>query len=172
MGLGMVIPMNILYGSNVFYHEFVFLLQGAAFVALLTQNYGYTLDVHTRIGLAQMRACVSATFATMLYSRLLRYVFIGYQLTSTFYADGHRAMLCGGGFVLFTMGLLNCLMVADAWGKFSKFMFKLNDVEQEANEPLPCRQNSNNTLLCSSPKSERQWAKVYGGVLKESKKQQ
>jgi len=169
MGLGMVVPMNIMYGSNAFYHEFVFLLQGAAFVALAAQNYGYTLDVHTRTGLAQMRACVFATFATMLWSRLFRYVFIGYKLTSTFYADGHHAMLYGAGFVLLTMGLLNCLMVADACGKFWKFMFKMNEVEQES---LPRRQNSNSTLLCSNAKSERQWAKIYKGVMKEAKKQQ
>jgi len=94
MGLGMVIPMNMVYGSNVYYHEFVFLLQGAAFVAMVSMQYGYTLDVRKRSDLLRMRVCVSVSFAAMLWSRLLRYVFVGYKLLSSFYADG--AVACSG----------------------------------------------------------------------------
>jgi len=179
MGLGMVIPMNIAYGNNSYYHELVFLMQGAAFVASVSQNYGYTLDVHTPDGLAQMRVCVSVTFFTMLWSRVLRYVFIGYKLISAFYADGHMSMFCGGGLVLSLMGLFNCLMIMDGWAKFSKFMMMKHTAEEvpEANDdtserPVQ-RQTSNSKIrLCSS---QRQWAKVRGVVrmclMKEAKKQ-
>ena len=41
----MVVPMNIALGDDRAYHEFVFLLQGAAFIALATQGYGFTLSL-------------------------------------------------------------------------------------------------------------------------------
>merc|ERR1712232_434435 len=41
MGLSMVIPMNLLYHDDKHYHEFVFLLQAAAFAAMMLQSYGY-----------------------------------------------------------------------------------------------------------------------------------
>merc|ERR1712066_55792 len=122
MGMGMVVPMNIVYRDNCHYHEFIFLLQGAAFVACMSQNYGYTLDIKTLSGLRQMKVCVTVTLLTMVYSRFLRYAFVGYKLISTFHADGRTMMLCGGGLVLGLMGLLNILFVMDAVGKFSKFI--------------------------------------------------
>lgn len=50
MGLCMVIPMNMYFNNNSHYHEFVFLLQFAAFFALGLSNYGYTLDITTVSG--------------------------------------------------------------------------------------------------------------------------
>merc|ERR1712039_545268 len=122
MGLSMAIPMNIMYGDSRHYHEFVFLLQFASLIAMSSQSYGYTLDVKTASGLKQMKACVTVTLVTLLWSRLFRYAFIGYNLLSTFIADGNTAMTYGGGFALGLMGLLNALYVLDAFGKFIKFI--------------------------------------------------
>lgn len=134
MGLSMVIPMNIVYRDNVYYHELVFLLQGAAFVAMASQNYGYTLDVKTASGLTQMKVCTGVTLATMLWSRALRYAMIGYKLITAMHADGNSKMLCMGAVVLGLMGLLNILFVLDSIGKFVKFM-KMHH-ENESNAPL------------------------------------
>lgn len=64
--------MNMAYPSLYWYHEGIFLLQFAACVALMAQNYGYTLDIGTRGGLAQMKATVTLVMLTMGYSRGLR----------------------------------------------------------------------------------------------------
>jgi len=166
MGLGMVIPMNIVYRDNCHYHEFIFLLQGAAFVACMSQNYGYTLDIKTLSGLKQMKVCVTVTLLTMVYSRFLRYAFVGYKLISTFYADGRTMMLCGGGLVLGLMGLLNILFVMDAVGKFSKFIHL--SYSDEDLQPKIARVHSSfhrhNTPHIMRT-SQREWAIVRGAVL-------
>merc|ERR1712023_514681 len=73
MGLSMVVPMNLLYHDNKYYHEFVFLLQAAAFAAMMLQSYGYTLDVKTRKGLSQMIVTIIMSSLLILYSRVLRF---------------------------------------------------------------------------------------------------
>lgn len=164
MGLSMVIPMNMVYGDNRHYHEFVLLLQGAAFVAMLSQNYGFTLDVWSVSGLRQMKACVTVTLVTMLWSRLFRYAFIGYSLISTFVADGNAAMTYGGGSVLGLMGMLNCLFVMDACGKFLKFI-KMKHADKEVIEASVavtascCRHSVTSVVLT---KSQKEWSKIRG----------
>jgi hypothetical protein len=122
LGLCMVIPMNLAYGGHPCYHELVFLLQGAAFFALLMQNYGFTLDVHTSAGLHQMRLGAISVFAVLCWSRLYRYWAIGYQLMCTLYADGNVVILSVAGPGLVLMGIFNVVLVGDAFGKCRKFM--------------------------------------------------
>merc|ERR1711874_941888 len=113
-GMSMVLPMNMTYRANFYYHEFVFLLQFAAFAAMLCTNYGYTLDAKTASGLQQMKVCVTITFVTMAYSRGFRYVFVGYKLISTFYNDDSMKILCAGSIVLGLVALFNILLIGDA----------------------------------------------------------
>lgn len=167
MGLSMVIPMNIFYGSNPYYHEFVFLLQGAAFVALASQNYGFTLDVKTASGLKQMKMCVTITLLVTLWSRLLRYSFVGYTLICTYRADGNSVMLYMGSSVLALMGTLNALMVMDAIGKFSKFIkMKHTDDTEELEEALVHSSSSwdRHSTRVFLTDAERNWAKLRGAV--------
>jgi hypothetical protein len=168
MGLGMVIPMNIVYGSNVYYHELVFLLQGAACVAMIAMQYGYTLDVHKRSDLLQMRACVSVSFAAMLWSRLFRYIFVGYKLLSTFYADGHMGMFWGGGLVVLLMTSIKALTIHDCSSKLIKY-WRMNSTDEQVKEVATdtdtssSQQNgSNNATLLTG--------KENVGVMKEDKK--
>jgi len=165
MGLSMVIPMNILYRDNPYYHEFVFLLQAAAFFAMAFQNYGFTLDVKTASGLKQMKVCVTCTVAVMLWSRGFRYAFIGYKLISGFYADGNTKMLCAGGLVLCMMGVLNTLFIADSMGKFVKFM-KTTHEDEDVHDNIVRIHSSlhrhTSTLIMSNGRKE--WAKVRGAV--------
>lgn len=67
----MIIPMNLHYGSNASYHEFVFLLQFAAFVAMLSSAVGSSLDVSTPAGLFQMRLSVTITLVVMTWRSVL-----------------------------------------------------------------------------------------------------
>jgi len=100
MGLSMVIPMNLLYHDNKYYHEFVFLLQAAAFAAMILQSYGYTLNVNTKEGLFRMRGTIIISWVLILYSRILRFGVVGYHLAQTFYMDGNQKMLFVGSLVL------------------------------------------------------------------------
>eukprot|EP00639_Heterosigma_akashiwo_P002633 CAMPEP_0194581266 /NCGR_PEP_ID=MMETSP0292-20121207/14774_1 /TAXON_ID=39354 /ORGANISM="Heterosigma akashiwo, Strain CCMP2393" /LENGTH=156 /DNA_ID=CAMNT_0039434929 /DNA_START=1 /DNA_END=468 /DNA_ORIENTATION=+ len=51
LGLGMVIPMNVLYGDSQAYHEMIFNMQFCSMISNLVQQYGYTLDTETSSGL-------------------------------------------------------------------------------------------------------------------------
>lgn len=121
LSLSMVLPMNMLYASNVYYHELVFLLQGAAFFALVAQYYGFTLDVATASGLRQMQGCTGLAFLLMLWTRVYRYCVIAVNLLFLLRADGNSTLAAIGGATLGTMGLFNLLIAADCIKKFKKF---------------------------------------------------
>jgi len=121
MGLGMVLPMNASYGDSPQYHELVLLMQGAAFLAMAAQFYGWTLDVSTRSGLRQMRACAGFTMLLLVWTRVLRFAQLGRGLVLTFLADGNERFAYVGCLVLCTMGVVNLLFTVDAVAKFRKF---------------------------------------------------
>merc|ERR1712003_353198 len=121
MGQALVIPMNVLYHDNRDYHEFVLLLQAAAFVALALQSYGYTLDVSTRSGLAKMRCTITISWSTILYSRVLRFAVLAWRLAYNFYSDSNTIMLILGLCALTLMGLFNAMIFMDATKKLNKF---------------------------------------------------
>jgi len=155
MGLSMVLPMNMMYGLNPHYHEFVFLLQGAAATALLSQSYGFTLDVNTADGLMSMKGSVTFTMITILYTRLLRYVYLGYQLAMTFYADGNIKVMCGGIAMLILLGIVNILMCVDAVKKCMKFLsMKPRSHTSLPQERIQCMPAPRNCLL-ATPSAQR-----------------
>lgn len=121
LGLSLVVPFNIAYGSNPHYHEMVFLLQGAAFAAMAAQNYGFALDVKTARGLRQMRVISVFVLVIMLWSRLFRFLHLARTCLSLLYSDGNIGILFAAGPSLCLMGLFNILMVADAVQKVSKY---------------------------------------------------
>jgi len=121
MGQAMVVPMNLLYHDSPDYHEFVFLLQAAAFVAMMLQSYGYTLNVQTNEGLLQMRVSITISWMTILYSRVVRFTILGYRLAHRFYSDGNWIMLYVGSSALVLMALFNLMIFADATQKLLKF---------------------------------------------------
>lgn len=121
MGQSMAIPMNLYYADNRDYHEFVFLLQFAAFVAMSLQSYGYTLNVKTKTGLLKMKVSITISWLTILYSRVVRFAIVGYRLANTFYADGNLWMLYVGSFAVILMALFNVMIFLDATQKLLKF---------------------------------------------------
>jgi len=156
MGMGMVLPMNMAYRDSADYHEFVALLQLAAFFVIFLSNYGYTLDVKMSSGLKQMRACASITFAIILYTRWFRFALVAYRLVSTFSSDGNMTMLCGGGVAIALMGLFNILIALDSLKKLGKFM------SMSCGEEYPDGATMNNTNVRGPQSSD--WAKVGEGV--------
>jgi hypothetical protein len=121
IGLGMVIPMNLLFRDNAFYHEGVFMLQGCAFLAMAAQLYGYSLDTATAGGLRRMRAAVTTTFAAMFWSRGLRYGVIVYNVLASLLASGNTPLFLGGCLAASCMGWVNHSILSDAWRKLVKF---------------------------------------------------
>eukprot|EP00930_Biecheleria_cincta_P005134 TRINITY_DN106057_c0_g1_i1.p1 TRINITY_DN106057_c0_g1~~TRINITY_DN106057_c0_g1_i1.p1 ORF type:complete len:343 (+),score=61.68 TRINITY_DN106057_c0_g1_i1:161-1189(+) len=121
MGQSMAIPMNLYYADNRDYHELVFLLQVAAFVALSLQSYGYTLNVKTKTGLFKIKVNIAISWLAILYSRVVRFAIVGYRLASTFYMDGNLRMLYVGISALVLMGLFNATIFLDATQKLVKF---------------------------------------------------
>lgn len=122
LGLSMVLPMNMMYGGNEYYHELVFVMQGAAFFAMLTQLYGFTLDVATADGLLRMKACAGSTCLMLLWSRVFRFGYIGHRLIILLSADGHTALVVVACFGLSMMAVFNFLFTVDAIKKFVKFI--------------------------------------------------
>jgi len=171
MGLCMIIPMNIYHFSNASYHEFVFLLQFAAAVAMSAGNYGSTLDIETASGLFQMKISCTVTLLVMTYSRVVRYAMVGYSLASSLYEDDSPMMFCTGCLVLGLMGIMNTLMFVDAIGKFAKFM-AMHYTETKAEDLRDAaaaingvfRRQSTTHIPFFMTKSQKEWAKVRGAV--------
>lgn len=122
LGLSMVIPMNLAYGSHRLYHEMVFQLQGAAFIALASQSYGWTLDTDTASGLRRLRRSSGLVLVVYLWSRLLRYWPLALSCLHELYVDGNFKMVSCAAPALCLMGFLNLVLVRDAAKKFIKFV--------------------------------------------------
>lgn len=168
LGMGMVIPMNVYCSSNALYHELVFLLQFAAFVAMSFQQAGYLLDIKTASGLRTMKIYVTITWVTMVWSRGIRFVWVAISLVMDFYAEGQTGLLIGGGIAASMMSLLNLLMLADATAKLKKFAPMELKEETFLTEEIVALTNTMTTgplgqaiRLTASKKS---WAKVRGAV--------
>eukprot|EP00967_Tisochrysis_lutea_P129090 scaffold221633_cov32-Tisochrysis_lutea.AAC.2 len=121
MGMSLVIPINLFYPRNQYVHEVVCLLQGAAAVALLMQNYGYTLDTSTPGGLLRMKLSVGCVWVVVLWSRVLRFTFLFFKLVPTIFADGNIVISSGAVIVVLAMSYINFIFFADATRKLLKF---------------------------------------------------
>jgi len=130
MGLGLAVPMNMSqFNREPAFHEMIFLLQLAAAVAMGAQQYGYTLNVRSAEGLKSMKATVTLVFVTVLWSRIIRFVVLGYQLFMIFYSAGAMAFLYGGVVAVGLMSVINLLFFMDAAGKFVKFIKPVLDTD-------------------------------------------
>lgn len=136
LGLSMVIPMNIFYGALPAYHQMVFLLQFAAFVAFTAQGYGWTLDVATAAGLWRMRAVSIIVAAVVVWTRLFRFVALARGLLGELYEDGSTIMASAAWPALCGMGLFNALITKDAVLKVIKFARASLPKEQQQQQRL------------------------------------
>jgi hypothetical protein len=118
----LVLPLNLHYRDNIYYHEAVLLLQAATVVAMICQTYGFTLDISRPSERGQMMVVVTVSFLAALWARVLRYAHIWYVLLTTFVADGNFFVLKMALVPLVTFSLFNVLVVADFYNKFAKFV--------------------------------------------------
>ena len=84
----MAIPMNLNYGDKVIYAEILFIMQGAAAVAILIGQYSSMIDVKTDSGVSQMFWLTLLSSFIMFYTRGIHYLWIGYRMCKMFYDDG------------------------------------------------------------------------------------
>ena len=52
------------------------------------QSYGYTLNIKSKKGLFQMKLVSAFTATVMVWTRLVRYVWLAWQLVDMLYNDG------------------------------------------------------------------------------------
>ena len=100
--------------------EMVFLLQGAAAVAMFAQNYGYTLDIQSRRGLRAMKANVLVVWAVILWSRVLRFAWVFSVILREIVEDGNLALSAVGAAVVLAMSYVNYIFFADATKKIEE----------------------------------------------------
>ena len=119
-----VIPMNIFYPNNQYWHEGFCIVQLGSFILLFLQQYGYTLDVQTKDGLSKMKIAISISFFTCLWTRVIRYTWILKLLFDGFSEDGNFGwrMIQIGCVPSLLLSIFNLVVMKDAWQKFVKFV--------------------------------------------------
>ena len=84
MGLLVVVPANLLYGDNPLYHEGIFWLEAGTVFAILSQQYGFTLNVKSNLGdLLQMNVLVVLSLFVQVYCRFYKYLVVSLTLLTT-----------------------------------------------------------------------------------------
>lgn len=173
MGLLLVLPMNMYFRESWAYHEGAMLLEGAAFVAMMLQNYGFTINIKEGNGLAKMKASVLITFCIMLYSRGFRYVYVVYHVCLTLYEAQAFKMFYGAIMVATFMSLLNVAMITDASAKLKKFWLaagqkkKDHQMIRQASSAFSASGAGLNGIPLPPvlTSSQKNWAKLRGAVL-------
>jgi len=125
LGLFMVLPMNLFYPQNPYYHELVFLLLFAAASGLGVQQFSFTLNIKTTRGLVTMVVVSLLSWVIILWGRILRFFYIVYILQCMLYTDGARIMFVGGIIASSLMTLFNILIFMDMSGKVAKLILLL-----------------------------------------------
>lgn len=122
MQWALVIPMNLYYSELAGYHELVFMLEGAAGVAMLINFYGYTLDVSKKGECLQMVITNAFGLVVMAYTRAMHYWVSLFKCLSHFYAEGCWVVLvvgvlCGACM----MPYIGLAFIPQQWSKLLKF---------------------------------------------------
>ena len=117
-----VIPMNITYPDNTYWHEIFCIIQLGSFVLMFLQQYGYTLNVQTKDGLAKMKIAISISFLTCLWTRVIRYTSLLKILFDTFADDSNWGLIKYGAVPSVLLSLFNIALMTDTWQKFTKFV--------------------------------------------------
>ena len=118
----LVLPMNIYYRDNTYFHEAVCSLQLAAFTAFYLQQYGFTLNVKRQEGLTKMKISISMSLAIIVWTRVIRYGWLWQILLTTLWEDQNWIVMkfCVPPFIL--MSFFNVGVLIDASAKFAKFV--------------------------------------------------
>lgn len=167
----MVMPLNLYYPDNVYYHEGIFLLQGCSIGAMALQQYGYTLDIKTPEGLTKMKIATAASLGLMTWGRLVRYGFVWWKLITTFKEDQNTFVLKLALPPVVLLSLFNVALLGDCLEKFLKFRNKTikkdspEDIQEAAVDALGAgRSLRTHKSFFGLSKSKKDWAKIRGAV--------
>lgn len=133
--LCLVLPLNIYYPDDTHYHEGIFLLQGAAWVAFSATVFGWTLDIKSRKGLDQMRFAVFLAWITIAWSRVLRYGYVWRALTLKFMSESDPFLFRLALTPVVCMTTFNIPVFLDATKKLVKFCRMAARDEEDEKEP-------------------------------------
>lgn len=121
VGLTLILPLNLYARDSYYYHESGFLLQGASFISLFVQQYGFSLDMAKKECALQMRNISRFATCVMLYSRVIRYIPLMYLLNMELREKGFHTMANVGAFVGLGLSFFNVVIMGSAWKKLKKF---------------------------------------------------
>jgi len=122
LSLCLVIPFNIYYPDSVEVHEFICSMQLAAAVAMAMQFYGYLKDVSTYKELQKMRISIVVSFVIMLWTRVVRYLWLVWLIGVRVWDDGNMFLVKLMFFPMVTFTLFNIAIMLDCAHKLSKFL--------------------------------------------------
>jgi len=162
----LVIPNNLEYRDNGYYHEGIFLLQGCAALAFAMQQFGYCLDIESRVGLTLMKLNVIIVCAAMWWGRFFRYGYLWYLLLSTYHADGSYVFKLALPPVV-CLSLFNMLLLIDAAAKAVKFipMSLRNSTHEELEASLAQATSvAPEAFIRKLTTPKKEWAKLRGAV--------
>lgn len=167
----MVLPLNLFYPENPYYHEGIFLLQGAAIGAFGIQQYGFTLDINTAAGLRKMKMASGTCLGIMTWGRILRYGYVWWKLISQFMEDRNSLVLKLAVPSVCMLSLFNVGIMVDCIQKFLKFYDKnievdtSEDIQEHAIQALTSPKGLRpHTSFFNLTTSQKQWAKLRGAV--------
>ena len=177
----MVIPMNIFYRDNPYYAEISMLLQLAAFIAFVCQQYGFTLSMETHEGLRNMKISLSINLLIIIWSRVIRFAVLLQILLMTMWEDKNWFVLKFAVAPLICMTLFNVLVLMDSSMKFAKFMpmhikkHSMDEIKDLAVEAASAGRHTRSRQSFSGMNlSQRNWAKIRGvvrmGIVQEPEK--
>lgn len=178
----LVIPMNVFYGHNSYYHEMSMWLQLAAFLAFMIQQYGYLLDIKTPGGLMEMKMSVAIAWVIMVWTRVVRYFWLCKILFDVLWEDQNWTVLYLSIVPFLGLTLCNVVFVMDASVKLVKFMpMQIKKHSDEEIKDLAVQaafagrhKRTRQSISIGLSFSQKEWAKVKGcvkmGVFHEIKK--
>ena len=136
-GIFLIIPYNIKFRDSGVYHEIIFLLQFAAGITLIFQNYGYIINVEEKGGLKRMRIVSFIVFLTVFWSRIARFGYLAYRFITL--SINQESFIFNTIMILsvFSLSTINLIFFIDSCKRLMKFLFadpnsiKIVDVDDE-----------------------------------------
>lgn len=141
-----VLPLNLYYHDNAYYHEAIFLLQMAAAVSFFSLHFGMTCDMKKQGHLLWMKINMTVTTLALVWGRLLRFLYVWFMLYWTFFQDGCYKLALYLFLPIVLLAYINYGIVWTTYKKFNKFVFR-NGVPEPKKKPKPGYLGSR----CSTP---------------------
>lgn len=153
----LVVPLNMYYRNDKFYHEALVLLQFAALSCGVCQQYGYTKDCAVPRERLQMRISVVVSLVSMVWTRLMRGTYLWYKLLDTLQNDGHVVFWRVAFVPIVGLTLFNMMIIIDCWNKFAKHVLR-NELPTDPDKKKSASDEPAPTLLTRSSSNSKEKA--------------